>query len=375
MRALSLFSNIGVAEAYLEEIGIEVVVANEMVKRRAELYSAIYPNTNMICGDILEKDIQEKIVKESIKKKIDVIIATPPCQGISRAGHQKEDDERNKLILPTVDLILRIEPRYVFFENVSLFYETYITHKNEKILISDYIKRKLSDQYNIDEFNINTKDYSVPQTRERAIVLMTNRKEKKVWKLPDPDSYVVTLEDAIGSLPSLDPYIKDVSEDERNTIFPDYYKKKEIALGVSKWHNPPEHIKRQVIVMMHTPSGCTAFDNAKYKPVKANGELVRGYKSTYRRLRWKDPASTVTMDNRKISSQNNVHPGRYLGVDENGDVLYSDARALTVYELMKISSIPDNWNIPIDTPEAFLRSVIGEGIPPLFVKKVFENLI
>lgn len=375
MRALSLFSNIGVAEAYLEEIGIEVVVANEMVKRRAELYSAIYPNTNMICGDILENSIQEKIVKESIKKKIDVIIATPPCQGISRAGHQKEDDERNKLILPTIDLILRIEPRYVFFENVSLFYETYITHKDVKILISDYIKRKLSDQYIIDEYNINTKDYSVPQTRERAIVLMTNRKEKKVWQLPNPDSTIVSLEDAIGSLPSLDPYIKDVSEEERNTIFPDFYKKKEIALSVSKWHNPPEHIKRQVIAMMHTPSGCTAFDNEKYKPVKGNGELVRGYKSTYRRLRWKDPASTVTMDNRKISSQNNVHPGRYLGVDENGDVLYSDARALTVYELMKISSIPDNWNIPIGTPEAFLRSVIGEGIPPLFVKKVFENLI
>ena len=41
MKALSLFANIGVAEAYLEEIGINVVVANELIERRANLYSKI----------------------------------------------------------------------------------------------------------------------------------------------------------------------------------------------------------------------------------------------------------------------------------------------------------------------------------------------
>lgn len=41
---------------------------------------------------------------------------------------------------------------------------------------------------------------------------------------------------------------------------------------------------------------------------------------------------------------------------------------------MKIMSIPDSWPVPEDTSEDFLRRIIGEGIPPLFVKKVFENL-
>ena len=77
------------------------------------------------------------------------------------------------------------------------------------------------------------------------------------------------------------------------------------------------------------------------------------------------------MDNRKISSQNNVHPGRYLGVDENGDCIYSDARALSLFELMRIMSLPDDWALPLNTNEAFVRSVIGEGIPPLFIKKLF----
>ena len=79
------------------------------------------------------------------------------------------------------------------------------------------------------------------------------------------------------------------------------------------------------------------------------------------------------MDNRKISSQNNVHPGReYV---ENGQVFYSDPRALTLYEIMMIMSLPHNWNLPTNASEAFVRRIIGEGIPPLFVKKVFENLL
>ena len=124
--------------------------------------------------------------------------------------------------------------------------------------------------------------------------------------------------------------------------------------------------------MMHTPTGETAFDNKKYFPVKENGTPVKGYRNTYKRQNWDTPAYTVTMDNRKISSQNNVHPGRYLGVDENGDTIYSDARTLTLYELMLVMSLPSNWPVPEKTSEAFLRRIIGEGIPPLFVKKVFD---
>jgi DNA (cytosine-5)-methyltransferase 1 len=127
--------------------------------------------------------------------------------------------------------------------------------------------------------------------------------------------------------------------------------------------------------MQHTPTGKTAFDNSKYYPVKENGEAVKGFRNTYKRQNWDTPAYTVTMDNRKISSQDNVHPGRKEYIDENGEEIYSDARALTLYELMKIMSIPQDWPVPENTSEAFLRRIIGEGIPPLFVKKVFEKLL
>ena len=375
MKILSLFANIGVAEAYLSDIGADVVLANELIKRRADLYSRIYPETRMICGDITTPDTYNGVLEAAEELGVDTIMATPPCQGISRAGKQYKDDVRNLLILPVIDIVRDLSPKYVFIENVPQFVETYISIDDKDILITDYIDSGLSGNYDISVNVIDTKSYGVPQTRQRAIILLTRKDIEKKWELPAPDYFYVTLADAIGDLPSVDPFVKDVSEEELLKLFPDYYKKKEEAKKVSPWHFPPEHIKRQVVTMIHTPTGKTAFDNKKYVPIKADGTPVTGYKSTYRRLRWNDPASTVTMDNRKISSQNNVHPGRYLGVDDNGDVVYSDPRALTLFELMKIMSLPDSWPLPLDANPAFVRSIIGEGIPPLFVKKVFEKIL
>lgn len=374
MKILSLFANIGVAEAYLKEAGFEVAVANELIERRAILYSKIYPETHMICGDITDKRIFDKIIDESKTAGIDIIMATPPCQGMSTVGQKLADDVRNRLVCQVIEAIKELNPKYAMIENVPAFLSTQIQVADEWIPIPELLDSELGSNYVISKNIIDTKDYSVPQTRERAIVLMTRKDQKAVWNLPEKDRTVVTMRDVIGDLPKLDPFITDVTEKEMLKIVPHYYERASQAKKISRWHIPPRHIKRQVVVMQHTPTGKTAFDNEVYYPVKENGDAVKGFKNTYKRQNWDSPAYTVTMDNRKISSQNNVHPGIAEYTNEKGEVIYSDARTLTLYELMKIMSIPDNWAIPDDTSEAFLRRIIGEGIPPLFVKKVFENL-
>lgn len=166
-----------------------------------------------------------------------------------------------------------------------------------------------------------------------------------------------------------------MSENELLKLFPDYYKKKKKGEEVSVWHKPPIHIYRQVIAMMYTPTGKSAFENSDiHKPRKEDRSIVRGYKNTYKRQSWDMPAYTVTMDNRKISSQNNVHPGNFVGIDKEGYRIYSDPRCLSLYEIFLVSTIPENWNIPEKVSEAYLRSIIGEGIPPLFVNHIFKKL-
>ena len=62
-------------------------------------------------------------------------------------------------------------------------------------------------------------------------------------------------------------------------------------------------------------------------------------------------------------------------LDNNGDKIYSDARVLTIYELLIVFSLPTNWNIPDWANDNLIRRVIGEGIPPKLVQNLVRELI
>ena len=156
--------------------------------------------------------------------------------------------------------------------------------------------------------------------------------------------------------------------------FPDFYKKQEKALLVSKWHFPPTHSWKQVEWMMHTPTGKSAIYNEKYYPQKDDGTPVVAHHNHYRRLKWDMPCRTITQNNGVISSLACVHPGREYK-SKNGETLYSDARVLTIYELLIVMSLPLDWNIPEWASESFIRKVIGEGIPSKLVKAIMEALL
>ena len=377
IKAMSLFANVGIAESYLSEENINVVIANELESKRAKFYSHLYPKTDMVVGDITDDKIKNELINKAKKEKIDLIMATPPCQGMSTVGKKDKNDIRNILIKHAIDIIKEVKPDYVFLENVPEQLITKIKYNNKEILIPDYIKDELGNMYNFNkQYVINAADYGVPQMRERAIILLTKKSKNFIWEFPKKDKKVITLKEAIGNLPSLDPELYDLSHEEQLKIFPDYEKKKLEGLKVSKWHYPPKHIYRQVYSLMHTPSGKSAFDNIdKFKPRKKDGSFTKGFKNTYKRQSWDKPGYTVTMYNRTIGSQNNVHPGRYTGKDGDGYDLYSDARVLTIYELMIITSLPKDWNIPNWASEHFIRQVIGEGIPPLLVQKIMHQLV
>ncbi len=363
MKAVSMFSNVGIAETYFKEIGIEVKVANELLKERAKFYSHLYPETKMIVGDITEENIYSEFINSAKKYNIDLLMATPPCQGMSVAGSRNPYDERNSLIKYAVDAVIDLNPKYVFFENVVQQLKTPIEYNGKKILIPEYIEQRLGKLYNTNKNQIiNAMDYGVAQNRKRAIFLLTRKDIDEVWEFPEKDNKIITLKEAIGTLPSLNPIIREKQFKHKLT------NKKE-NMELIKWHTPPTHSWRHIECMMHTPSGCSAWDNKEYYPKKLDGTPSKGYNTTYHRMDWNKPAPTVTRYNGVMGSQMNVHPGRLL---EDGT--YSDPRVLTIYELMKISSLPDNWDIPQWASENLIRYVIGEGIPPLMVKKIMEMI-
>ncbi|WHH59844.1 DNA cytosine methyltransferase [Petroclostridium sp. X23] len=373
LKGLSLFANVGIAEAYFEDLGIDICVANEIDIDRARFYQEIYKNTNMICGDITVDTIRDTIVKESIKQNVDFIIATPPCQGMSEAGLRLEFDPRNQLISYAIDVIKRIKPKFVLLENVPKQLTTKIQYGDKIVLIPEYIKSELGNDYNFNKEDlVMAKDYGVPQLRERNIFLLVRKDQPYVWEFPEKQQEI-TLKEAIGDLPPVDPYLRE-GLTETLTRFPQYEEKRIKALAVSKWHYPPTHSWKQVEWMMHTPSGKSAIYNEKFYPQKADGTPVKAHHNHYRRLKWDMPCRTITQNNGVISSLACVHPGKPYK-DDNGEVIYSDARVLTIYELLIVMSLPLNWPIPEWAKETFIRKVIGEGIPSRLVREIMKALL
>ena len=125
MKGLSLFSSAGIGEYYLARNGIDIIVANELLEKRANLHKELYPQCEIVVGDITDEIIYNKIIKATKKQKIDFIIASPPCQGMSVAGKNRKSEEmsldnRNYLILSVIKAIKDLNPDYIIIENVPL---------------------------------------------------------------------------------------------------------------------------------------------------------------------------------------------------------------------------------------------------------------
>jgi DNA (cytosine-5)-methyltransferase 1 len=346
LKALSLFANVGIGETYLKDLGIDVVVANELLENRAKIYQHFHQDSTVIPGDITDKKVFDKIIKTAREKEINVIIATPPCQGMSIAGQMNEDDPRNTLIVKAMEALKRLKPDYMLIENVPQMLKTAILFEGKKINIQEFISQQVSKDYYVKFDVFDASDFGTPQYRKRTIV----RIYKKGLSWDDPEKQkAITVRDVIGDLPSL-------KAGEKSSVHPYHYAKK--------------HNDNHILWMSHAPTGKTAFENPDpFKPTK-DGRVIKGFSTTYKRIEWDKPSPTVTMANGSISSQNNVHPGR-----QNADGTYSDARVLTPLEVFRVMGLPDDWNPPANLTENTLRHVIGEAVPPKMMRAMFEPLM
>ncbi len=349
IKAISVFSSAGIGELLLKNTNVEVVAANELLPKRAECYSHFYPNTDMYCGDITLEETQDYMVSAAQKSGAKMLIATPPCQGLSTLGKNKkqihyEKDKRNYLILSALNIIDRCDFDYVLIENVPTFLEMYFPYENDYFKLEEILNKKYSSKYKIEARVLNAKDYGICQSRPRAIIKMY--KPDKKWSWPSEEQEI-TLREAIGYLPSL--------ESGESSDIP--------------WHFAKKHNERAVLALKHTPTGKSAIANEVYYPKKEDGTRIKGFHNTFKRMDWDQPCPTRTTFSGSMSSHNNVHPGRLLP-----DGTYSDARVLTLLETFIVSSIPEDIDFPKDSTDTFIRTVIGESIPPKLMMKVIEKI-
>lgn len=160
MKFIDLFAGIGGFRLPLEELGHECVQTVEIDKYAVKSYNEIF-NDNVEPTDI---------TKVNELPEHDLIVAGFPCQSFSIAGKRKgTDDPRGTLFFDICRLADKNKTKYLLLENVKGL----TSHKNsDGTFTIDHMMEYLCNLGYVIDFRIfNSKDFGVPQNRERWFCL------------------------------------------------------------------------------------------------------------------------------------------------------------------------------------------------------------
>ena len=164
MKFLDLFAGIGGFRLGMESAGHECVGFCEIDKYARASYKAIH-NTE---GEIELHDIT-RVTDESIRRfgSVDVICGGFPCQAFSIAGNRRGfEDTRGTLFFEIARFASILRPKYLFLENVKGI----LNHENG-ITFETIISTLDELGYNVEWQVLNSKDFGVPQNRERVFII------------------------------------------------------------------------------------------------------------------------------------------------------------------------------------------------------------
>ena len=375
---VSLFSSAGVGCFGFKQEGFKCILTNEYLPRRLAVQRANNKceyDTGYIAGDITTDEVHRKVYVEIEKwhklgnDRVDCVIATPPCQGMSIMNQKKnaKDYDRNSLVVQSIKMIQRIKPRFFVFENVPKFMDTLCEAPDgTPKAIEQVIFEELSEQYSYVSRVINFRNYGANSSRERTLVIGVN---KLLANFISPiDLFPAfrgdkTIREVIGNMPKLE-----WGEFDPN----DFY---------HQFRTYEEHMRPMV---HHTKPGKSAFDNEpEYLPFHyENGEKVLNVKksnSKYTRRLWDEVCPTIHTRNDLLASQNTIHP--------------SEDRVYSIRELMRLMSVPEEFRwvdksleelnalgleekrALLKKEEANIRQSIGEAVPTRVFRDIAHNII
>lgn len=379
MNYISLFSSAGVGCFGFKEEGFDGIATSELIERRLnvqKINNKCKYDEGYILGDITQDEIKQQLFdaianfkeKENVDE-VDVIIFTPPCQGMSVANHKKNDGtiEKNSLVVESLEIVKEIKPKFFVSENVRAFMNTKcIDHDVEK-KISKAFKDWLSKDYLYEEKIINFKDYGANSSRPRSLAIGVRRdlinKVHPLDLFPEEEE-PKNLIDVIGDLPSLN----EMGEIDPNDI---YHNFKEYREDMRDW-------------ISDISEGESAFDNEDInkRPHKVvDGKVIPNVQKNsdkYTRQCWDKVAPCIHTRNDILASQNTVHP--------------VDDRVFSIRELMLMMNIPDNFKwveeseeelnqLSLEEKQEFLkkneiniRQCIGEAVPTVIMQKIARNI-
>ena len=188
LKLLELFGGIGACTAALKRLGIDFEVADyvEIDKYAVASYNAIN-ETNFVPQDITKWD---KYIE------VDWIMSGSPCQDFSLAGIGKGGDKgsgtKSSLMYENIRIIEKLNPKYVIWENVkNLLSKKHIHNFNAYLEAMEELG--YYSYYQV----LNSKDYGIPQNRERVFTISIRKDINNLFTFPPKQELKLKLKDLL----------------------------------------------------------------------------------------------------------------------------------------------------------------------------------
>ncbi len=209
---VDLFSGCGGFGLGAKLAGFDVVAAVDIDTDLQSAYRLNFPDTHAFQADIteLEKPAWDFAIGDR-RRRLDLLIGGPPCQGFSRMGKHQHDDPRNSLIGHFFRHVRMLQPRMFIMENVEGLMD-----KGKISFLNNPLADLPSSYQIVGPLVINAADLGAPTSRRRVIVIGYDRRDVDPVELHDIEALKqaqrVTVRDAIGDLPSPIPDTKRVMD-------------------------------------------------------------------------------------------------------------------------------------------------------------------
>lgn len=350
--AIDLFSGAGGLSYGLEAAGYRVAMAVDLDDWALETHAHNFEGVALRL-DLGESDVRDSIVSLFEGVEVALVAGGPPCQPYSRAGRSKirslvedgarhPEDHRRELWKSFLEIAERINPRAVLMENVPD-----MALGDDMTVMRHMLSRLEAAGYEADARIVDTWEYGVPQHRQRLMIVGVRDGNEFVWPEPtDP----VTLRDAIGDLPVLDPTHE------------------QVGASVLPYHGPISDFQRRArkncvgekasLVYDHLTRRVRSDDLEAFRLMRPGTlysdlpEELRRYRADifddkYNRLDWEDFSRSITAHIAKDGYWY-IHPDQH--------------RTLTVREAARIQTFPDHFRFAGSRSHQFAQ--IGNAVPP-----------
>ncbi|MDT0116589.1 DNA cytosine methyltransferase [Microbacterium sp. PRF11] len=347
IRVVDLFSGcggltLGVAQAArAADVALDVRLALDFEKAAADVYSANFPGAHVVHGsveDIFGGDLGAGLAARERQERdrvgdVHLLLGGPPCQGHSNLNNRtRRSDPKNELYARMARAAAVLKPSVVLIENVpSVRYDT-------ADVVQTTVGHLESLGYVVASSVVGLHALGVAQSRRRH-VLIASRIDQ------------VVPSDVLGWLTSHRPS----KEHDLRWAIGDL-----VDLGEREGYDRIPQANEVNLSRMRYLLENDLYDLPNSERPECHRD-VHSYKSMYGRLKWDEPAQTIT------SGFGSIGQGRYMHP--------SQLRALTAHEAARIQGFPDYFDFSRVTKRGELATMIGNAVPPALTREVATQVI